>query len=93
MYRLVMRGVVDGTGGSGLIDLRAFSPEYFPFTLGGFARILALMTGIEIFADMVAADVGPDAKCSRKRPGAPEPVDGAAVPALHPSVARGAQPG
>ena len=48
------------------IDLRAFTPEYFQFTLGGYARILALMTGIEIFANLVAAfDGTPDEK-SRK---------------------------
>ena len=48
------------------IDLRAFTPEYFHFTLGGFARILALMTGIEIFANLVAAYDGSNAERSRK---------------------------
>ena len=48
------------------IDLRAFHPEYFHFTLGGFARILALMTGIEIFANLVAAYDGTSAERSRK---------------------------
>lgn len=47
-------------------DLRAFSPEYFNFTLGGYARILALMTGIEIFANLVAAYEGPPQEKSRK---------------------------
>ncbi len=47
-------------------DLRAFHPEYFHFTLGGFARILALMTGIEIFANLVAAYEGTSAERSRK---------------------------
>lgn len=47
-------------------DVRAFSPEYFHFTLGGFARILALMTGIEIFANLVAAYDGTGAERSRK---------------------------
>ncbi|HET6447264.1 MAG TPA: universal stress protein, partial [candidate division Zixibacteria bacterium] len=37
------------------IDLKAFTAPYLRFTLGGFARILALMTGIEIFANLVAA--------------------------------------
>jgi hypothetical protein len=41
------------------IDARAFNGEYLPFTLGGFARILALMTGIEVFANLVAAYEGP----------------------------------
>jgi hypothetical protein len=36
-------------------DLRAFTPGYLNFTFGGCARILALMTGIEIFANLVAA--------------------------------------
>lgn len=48
------------------IDLRAFTPEYFHFTLGGYARILALMTGIEIFANLVAAYDGSRAQKSRK---------------------------
>ncbi len=48
------------------IDLRAFGPEYFHFTLGGFARILALMTGIEIFANLVAAYDGTSAERSKK---------------------------
>jgi nucleotide-binding universal stress UspA family protein len=48
------------------IDFRAFSPDYFHFTLGGFARILALMTGIEIFANLVAAYDGTSAERSRK---------------------------
>lgn len=37
------------------LNLRAFRPEYLGFTFGGYARILALMTGIEIFANMVPA--------------------------------------
>lgn len=38
---------------------QAFSGEYLHLTLGGYARILALMTGIEIFANLVAAYDGP----------------------------------
>ena len=41
------------------IDLRAFSPEYIQLTFGGFARMLAVMTGIEVFANLVAAYDGP----------------------------------
>lgn len=48
------------------IDWRAFTPEYFEFTLGGYARILALMTGIEIFANLVAAYSGTRKEKSRK---------------------------
>jgi hypothetical protein len=33
------------------VDWRAFSPDYLHFTFGGFARLLALMTGIEVFAN------------------------------------------
>jgi nucleotide-binding universal stress UspA family protein len=47
-------------------DLRAFHPQYLNFTLGGYARILALMTGIEIFANLVAAYEGPPREKSRK---------------------------
>ncbi|MDI1242740.1 MAG: universal stress protein [bacterium] len=48
------------------IDFRAFNSEYLHFTLGGYARILALMTGIEIFANLVAAYDGTRAEKSRK---------------------------
>ncbi|MCB1023302.1 MAG: universal stress protein, partial [Acidobacteria bacterium] len=48
------------------INLQAFSGEYIHFTLGGYARILALMTGIEIFANLVAAYDGGRAERSRK---------------------------
>jgi hypothetical protein len=47
-------------------DLRAFDSQHLNFTLGGYARILALMTGIEIFANLVAAYEGPPAEKSRK---------------------------
>ncbi len=45
------------------IDLRASAPKYLSFTFGGYACILALMTGIEIFANLVAAYDGP---CNKK---------------------------
>ncbi|MEJ2245154.1 MAG: universal stress protein [Acidobacteriota bacterium] len=48
------------------IDLTAFSGKYLHFTLGGYARILALMTGIEIFANLVAAYEGTAQEKSRK---------------------------
>lgn len=44
----------------------AFTPDYIGVTLGGYARILALMTGVEIFANLVAAYEGPASKRSRK---------------------------
>lgn len=47
-------------------DLRSFTPKYLNFTFGGYARILALMTGIEIFANLVAAYDGTAAEKSRK---------------------------
>jgi len=47
-------------------DLQAFTPNYLHFTLAGYARILALMTGIEIFANLVAAYDGTNAERSRK---------------------------
>ncbi len=48
------------------INLQAFSPQYLHFTLAGYARILALMTGIEIFANLVAAYDGTREQKSRK---------------------------
>ncbi len=39
-------------------NFRAFQPGYLHFTLGGYVRILAVMTGIEVFANMVAAFEG-----------------------------------
>lgn len=44
----------------------AFAPHNIHITLGGYARILALMTGIEIFANLVAAYRGPARERSRK---------------------------
>ncbi len=44
----------------------AVSSSYFNLTLGGYARILALMTGIEIFANLVAAYEGKRAERSKK---------------------------
>ncbi len=41
-------------------NLDAFSGEYFHFTLAGYVRILAVMTGIEVFANLVAAYEGTD---------------------------------
>jgi hypothetical protein len=46
--------------------LIAFTPEYLNFTLGGFVRILAVMTGIEVFANMVAAYEGTPVEKSKK---------------------------
>lgn len=48
------------------LDWSAFSTENLHITLGGYARILALMTGIEIFANLVAAYQGPARERSRK---------------------------
>lgn len=45
---------------------RAFHLENLHYTLGGYARILALMTGIEIFANLVAAYEGTPRQRSRK---------------------------
>jgi len=48
------------------IDLRAFSPEYLGYTVNGYVRILAVMTGIEVFANLVAAYDGPPHIKSRR---------------------------
>ncbi|RLD03919.1 MAG: hypothetical protein DRI56_11840, partial [Chloroflexota bacterium] len=47
-------------------NLSAFSGEYLHFTLKGYVQILAVMTGIEVFANLVAAYDGP-AKVRSKR--------------------------
>jgi len=46
--------------------LGAFRGRYLGFTLGGFVRILALMTGIEVFANLVASYSGTPAQRSKK---------------------------
>ncbi len=48
------------------LDLQAFQPEFIGFTINGYARILAVMTGIEVFANLVAAYDGEAAQKSRK---------------------------
>lgn len=48
------------------LDPKAFTGPYAHFTFGGYARILALMTGIEIFANLVAAYEGTAQEKSRK---------------------------
>ncbi|MCP4415478.1 MAG: universal stress protein [Chloroflexi bacterium] len=48
------------------IDWQAFAPPYIGFTFGGFARILAVMTGIEVFANLVAAYDGSAKQKSKK---------------------------
>jgi nucleotide-binding universal stress UspA family protein len=48
------------------IDLSAFSPKYLRYTINGYVRILAVMTGIEVFANLVAAYAGPPHIKSRR---------------------------
>ena len=47
-------------------QMLAFHSKYLHFTLGGYARILALMTGIEIFANLVPAYEGTPSQRSRR---------------------------
>lgn len=47
-------------------NLQAFDPGYFHFTIAGYVRILAVMTGIEVFANLVAAYDGDAAQKSKK---------------------------
>lgn len=47
-------------------DWRAFGPTALPTTLGGYVRLLALMTGIEVFANLVAAYDGAPQERARK---------------------------
>ena len=44
----------------------AFRPEYFHITLAGYVRILAVMTGVEVFANLVAAYDGTPSQKSNK---------------------------
>jgi nucleotide-binding universal stress UspA family protein len=48
------------------LDLRAFQTEFIGYTINGYARILAVMTGIEVFANLVAAYSGTPSQKSRK---------------------------
>ena len=48
------------------IQLRAFHPQYIHYTIGGYVRILAVMTGIEVFANLVAAYDGSPYERSNK---------------------------
>ncbi|CAN5621729.1 hypothetical protein BH10BDE1_BH10BDE1_09330 [soil metagenome] len=69
IFLWVMIGVVIATRGFQLPDFnpRAFHIDYlFSYTLGGYARILALMTGIEIFANLVASYEGTARERSRR---------------------------
>ena len=47
-------------------NFEAFSGENLRFTIGGYVRILAVMTGIEVFANLVAAYDGKPAEKSGK---------------------------
>ena len=47
------------------LSLNAFSSRYLNLTLGGYSRLLALMTGIEVFANLVAAYEGTPEQKSR----------------------------
>jgi hypothetical protein len=48
------------------LDIRAFNFENLQYTIGGYVRILAVMTGIEVFANMVAAYGGDAGSKSKK---------------------------
>jgi hypothetical protein len=47
-------------------NLNALSLDYLEYTLGGYARILAVMTGIEVFANLVPAYEGAPAVRANK---------------------------
>ena len=49
-----------------MLPAKRLKSSFLNLTLGGYARILALMTGIEIFANLVAAYEGKRAERSRK---------------------------
>ena len=67
VQRYIPGGSLQGVPLVPSINLDAFKSEYlFKFTLAGYARILAVMTGIEVFANLVAAYQGKPAEKSRK---------------------------
>jgi hypothetical protein len=47
-------------------SFEAFKPEVLKYTIGGYVRILAVMTGIEVFANLVTAYEGKPAERSKK---------------------------
>jgi len=47
-------------------NLEAFNPHNLEYTIGGYVRILAVMTGIEVFANLVAAYEGDNRQKSSK---------------------------
>jgi len=49
-----------------VLSFEAFTPPNLRFTIGGYVRILAVMTGIEVFANLVAAFHGTPQQKSRK---------------------------
>lgn len=49
-----------------VLSIEAFSPKYLPFTIKGYVMILAVMTGIEVFANLVPAFTGEKEEKSRK---------------------------
>jgi len=48
------------------LSIQAFKPPYLKFTISGYVRILAVMTGIEVFANLVPAYSGTNEEKSRK---------------------------
>lgn len=67
IQRYIPGGSLQGVPLVPRLDPAAFSSEYLvEFTLAGYARILALMTGIEVFANLVAAYEGNPEQKSRK---------------------------
>ena len=49
-----------------VLSFQAFKGEFLHYTIGGYVRILAVMTGIEVFANLVAAYDGNPAQKSKK---------------------------
>ena len=49
-----------------VLSLAAFAPPNLQLTVGGYVRILAVMTGVEVFANLVAAFDGTPGQKSRK---------------------------
>ena len=66
LWILVGAVLLQGHGHLPSFELAAFAPNLIHTTLGGYVRLLALMTGIEVFANLVAAyDGAPEARAKK----------------------------
>ncbi len=65
LWAMIIAVIIDTGFRPASFDFSAFDGDHLNYTLGGFVRILALMTGIEVFANLVASYRGTPAERSR----------------------------